>query len=139
MPLFTVTLAFIAATLFYAYYADYQYVSAETRLIQEQLKKPKEIVQVQVKHILVKTRKEAEKLRAEIIKNNSDFEKAAQEKSICPSGKSGGNLGFIVRGQMVPEFEEAAFKLPESTISNPVKTQFGWHLIKVPEIVFATD
>jgi peptidyl-prolyl cis-trans isomerase C len=58
------------------------------------------------------------------------FESLAREFSECPSKKKGGDLGFFTRGKMVPEFERAVLSLKVGQISEPVKTQFGWHLIK---------
>ena len=81
-------------------------------------------------HILVKTEEEIKEIQDEINKGAS-FEKMAQLKSICPSGKKGGDLGWFGRGQMVREFEKAAFDLEKGEISQPVKTEFGWHLIKL--------
>lgn len=83
---------------------------------------------VKASHILVKTEEEALNLKAEI-KNEEDFAKAAQQYSLCPSGQAGGDLGFFGRGQMVREFEEAAFSMEVGEISAPVKTQFGYHLL----------
>ena len=85
---------------------------------------------VRARHILVKTEEEAKKLKAEI-KNAEDFAKKAKEVSLCPSGKNGGALGQFGRGQMVKPFEDAAFSLKVGEISEPVKTQFGYHLIYV--------
>ncbi|RXI41137.1 peptidylprolyl isomerase [Clostridium tetani] len=85
---------------------------------------------VSTKHILVETKEEAEKIIDEI-KNGLSFEEAAKEYSNCPSKGSGGDLGTFGRGRMVKEFEEAAFEMKEGTISNPVKTQFGYHIIKL--------
>ena len=59
------------------------------------------------------------------------FEEAAKQYSTCPSKEQGGNLGVFGRGMMVPEFEEAAFTLGLEKVSEPVQTQFGYHLIKV--------
>lgn len=83
-------------------------------------------------HILVKTEEEAKKIEEEINAGKS-FEDAAKEYSQCPSKENGGDLGFFERGKMVPEFEEAAFTLEIGVVSEPVKTQFGYHLIKVVE------
>ena len=88
------------------------------------------VSQVHSYHILVKSKEEADEVLKEI-KAGASFQKMAQLKSICPSGKSGGDLGWFGRGQMVREFEKAAFELNKGEISQPVKTQFGWHLIKV--------
>jgi len=87
--------------------------------------------EVNASHILVSTQEEALKIRKEI-ENGASFEEMAAKYSLCPSGKSnGGNLGFFSKGVMVPEFERAAFLLPVGSVSQPVRTQFGYHLIKV--------
>lgn len=87
--------------------------------------------QVRASHILVKTEEEAKKLLDQI-KKGVDFAKLAKANSIdTGSAKNGGDLGFFSRGQMVPEFERAAFGLKKGEISNPVKTQYGYHIIKV--------
>ncbi len=83
-------------------------------------------------HILVKTEEEAKTLLLRIQKGES-FEKLAQESSLCPSKKRGGSLGEFGRGQMVKEFEQAVFNAKKGQIVM-VKTQFGWHLIKVEDI-----
>ncbi|HWC91598.1 MAG TPA: peptidylprolyl isomerase, partial [Pseudolabrys sp.] len=68
------------------------------------------------------------------LKKGEDFEKVAKEVTEDPSGKAnGGDLGYFTKDQMVPEFAEAAFKLNKGDISEPVKTQFGWHVIKVED------
>lgn len=85
---------------------------------------------VSAKHILVDTDKKAAEV-AKAINDGMTFENAAKEYSSCPSSEQGGELGTFTRGQMVPEFEEAAFSLPIGVVSEPVKTQFGYHLIKV--------
>ena len=86
--------------------------------------------EVRASHILVKTEQEAKDLYDEIM-NGKAFADAAAEVSLCPSGAAGGDLGYFVRGQMVPEFENAAFSTPIGGVSDPVKTRYGWHLIKV--------
>lgn len=87
---------------------------------------------VKAKHILVDTEQKANDVLKEI-KNGLNFEDAARKYSSCPSKSQGGNLGQFTRGQMVPEFEDAAFSLDVNTVGGPVKTQFGYHLIKVDE------
>lgn len=89
---------------------------------------------VNAKHILVETKEKAEEIINEI-KNGLNFEDAAQKYSSCPSKAQGGSLGRFAKGQMVPEFEDAAFSLEIGVVSEPVKTQFGYHLIKVEEKV----
>ena len=86
--------------------------------------------QVRASHILLKTEQEAHAVIDELAKNN-DFERLAIERSIGPSGKTGGDLGYFNREQMVPEFAAAAFALEIDGISHPVQSQFGWHVIKV--------
>jgi len=90
----------------------------------------KTFTQVRASHLLVKTKEEVDKIREEIIAGK-DFAEAAREVSLCPSGKQGGDLGYFGKGQMVPEFETAAFSLPVGEVSEPIKTQFGWHLLVV--------
>ena len=88
--------------------------------------------QLHASHILVKTEQEAQAALYDVT-HGKTFEEIAREKSLCPSGKKGGDLGWFGHGQIVPEFETAAFALKPGDISRPVKTQFGWHLIKVQE------
>ncbi len=90
----------------------------------------KEAKQVKASHILVDNKALATELKDKIKKGES-FEELAKKHSSCPSGKSGGDLGYFKKGQMVKPFEDAAFSLPVGQVSEPVKTQFGWHLIKV--------
>lgn len=92
---------------------------------------------VSAKHILVEEEDLAHKIRKEIASGKS-FEDAANEYSSCPSKARGGDLGAFGKGQMVKEFEEAAFSLEKNTVSEPVKTQFGYHLIKVEDILEAS-
>lgn len=85
---------------------------------------------VSARHILVADLKLAEEV-VEKLKGGLDFSKAAEEYSTCPSKERGGDLGEFTRGRMVPEFEEAAFNLEVGQVSEPVKTQFGYHIIMV--------
>ncbi|MEJ2280751.1 MAG: peptidylprolyl isomerase [Candidatus Bathyarchaeota archaeon] len=80
-------------------------------------------------HILVKTEKEVNQV-LERIKKGEKFSAIAKDISICPSKKRGGDLGTFGRGQMVKDFENAAFALEKGQISGIVKTQFGYHIIK---------
>ena len=88
--------------------------------------------QVRASHILVKTAPEALQIKKGIDEGGS-FEYYAQNYSMCPSGKNGGDLGYFGRGQMVPEFERKAFTLPVGEVSKPVYSPFGWHFIKVTD------
>ena len=88
--------------------------------------------QVRAAHILVDTKSKASGLKNRI-EGGEDFAKMAKQFSKCPSGQRGGDLGYFGRGQMVPEFETAAFNLPKGEISEPVQTDFGWHIIKVTD------
>ena len=88
---------------------------------------------VNASHILVKTESDANVVLYDVT-HGKIFEEVAKERSLCPSGKKGGNLGWFGRNQMVKEFETAAFALKKGEISKPVKTQFGWHIIKVNEV-----
>ena len=90
--------------------------------------------EVKASHILVATAEEAKALYNEI-KNGKDFAEAAKEYSKCPSGQAGGDLGFFPRGVMVKPFEDAAFSLKQGELSEPVQTQFGWHLILITGVI----
>ena len=89
--------------------------------------------EVRASHILVKTEEEAKSLYEEI-KNGASFAELAEKKSLCPSGQNGGDLRWFGKGMMVKPFEDAAFALKKGEISQPVETQFGWHLIKLTDI-----
>ncbi len=82
-------------------------------------------------HILVDTEEECKDIRSKIIADEISFEDAAKAHSKCPSKDNGGNLGSFPKGQMVPEFEAVAFEMTVGEISEPVKTQFGYHIIKL--------
>jgi peptidyl-prolyl cis-trans isomerase C len=88
--------------------------------------------EVHARHILVPTEEEAKAIKAELDKG-ADFAKLAKEKSKDPGAADGGDLGFFTKEQMVPEFSAVAFTLEPGKISDPVKSQFGWHIIKVEE------
>lgn len=80
-------------------------------------------------HILVADLDKATALK-QAISEGANFENLAKQHSSCPSSQTGGNLGPFDRGMMVPPFEHAAFALNVGEISEPVQTQFGWHLIQ---------
>ena len=82
-------------------------------------------------HILVDSEEKAKEIAGEIASGGITFEDAAKKYSSCPSGKAGGELGDFGHGQMVPEFENACAAMQTGTISEPVKTQFGWHIIRL--------
>ena len=83
-------------------------------------------------HILVETEDEAKALEADL-EAGADFADLAREKSTGPSGPNGGDLGWFGLGMMVPEFEQVVVDMEEGTVSAPVQTQFGWHVIKLME------
>ena len=85
--------------------------------------------QVKASHILVKTLQEAQTIKASL-NSGIPFAQIAANVSQCPSKQNGGDLGYFTRGQMVKPFEDAAFALNVNEISNPVQTQFGFHIIK---------
>ena len=88
--------------------------------------------EVHARHILVETEDEAKAVEAEL-KKGADFAELAKKKSKDPGASDGGDLGFFTKDQMVPEFSAVAFSLEPGKISDPVKSQFGWHIIKVEE------
>ena len=89
--------------------------------------------EIKASHILLDTQNEAVEV-IKMLNNGDDFAEVAKNKSTGPSGPSGGDLGWFKRGQMVPPFENAAFSLGKNEISQkPIRTQFGWHVIKVFE------
>lgn len=85
---------------------------------------------VRASHILVDKHSQAQALISKIAEGE-DFKKVAQSHSSCPSKKKGGDLGWFTKGQMVPEFEKAAFRMNVGAMTmEPVKTKFGYHIIK---------
>jgi peptidyl-prolyl cis-trans isomerase C len=118
--------------------------AAMHKVYDDAIKSMGEEKEVHARHILIrapandeKASKEAEdKIKAVIVrlKAGEDFAKVAAEVTEDPSGKAnGGDLGYFTKEQMVPEFSDVAFKLDKGQISDPVKTQFGWHVIKVED------
>jgi peptidyl-prolyl cis-trans isomerase C len=106
---------------------------AARKLFDETTKELKPEEEVRARHILVEAEDEA-KAAAARIKGGEDFAKVAAELSKDPGSKTdGGELGFFTRDRMVAPFAEAAFKLQPNQVSEPVKSQFGWHIIQVEE------
>src|SRR5574342_1325687 len=114
------------------------------KVYDEAVKQVGEEKEVHARHILFRAqagddkagKEAADKVKAVIarIKKGEDFAKVAGEVTEDPSGKAnGGDLGYFTKEQMVPEFSEAAFKLDKGQISDPVKSQFGWHVIRVED------
>lgn len=88
--------------------------------------------EVHARHVLVRTETEARQVLAEVQRPGADFAAIAKQRSIDPGAQNGGDLGFFKKGDMVPEFANAAFALQPGQISSaPVRSQFGWHIIKV--------
>jgi peptidyl-prolyl cis-trans isomerase C len=88
--------------------------------------------EVRARHILVETEDEAKAILDQL-KGGADFATLAKEKSKDPGAAEGGDLGYFTKDQMVPEFAEVAYKMYPGQLSNPVKTQFGWHIIKLED------
>jgi len=88
--------------------------------------------EVRARHILVETEDQAKAIEADL-KKGADFAELAKQKSKDPAAADGGDLGYFTKDQMVPEFADVAFKLDKGQISDPVHTQFGWHVIKVED------
>ncbi len=105
---------------------------AEHQVYDEAVKQVKGEEEVHARHILVPTEDEAKAILAQL-KGGADFATLAKEKSKDPGAADGGDLGYFTKEQMVPEFAEVAFKLDKGQLSDPVKTQFGWHIIKVED------
>jgi len=88
------------------------------------------VKEVRAAHILVRGEPKAKEIM-EKLKAGESFSELAMQNSECPSKKRGGDLGWFARGKMVREFENAAFAGEKGALVGPVKTQFGWHIIKV--------
>jgi len=91
------------------------------------------VKEVSAAHILVDTEKKAKDIR-EMIYGGEKFSDLAKKYSSCPSKKNGGDLGWFSRGDMVKEFENAAFSADKGAVVGPVRTQFGWHLIYIKDV-----
>jgi peptidyl-prolyl cis-trans isomerase C len=102
------------------------------KVYDEAVKKMTNEEEVHARHILVPTEQEAKDIEAQL-KGGADFAALAKEKSKDPGAANGGDLGYFTKDQMVPEFADAAFKLDKGQVSDPVHTQFGWHIIKVED------
>ena len=88
------------------------------------------VTQARASHILVKTEQQAQQIMKRLA-DGEEFAAVARRFSSCPSGKNGGDLGWFGKGMMVPEFEKIAFEEQVGKVVGPVKTQFGYHVIKV--------
>lgn len=98
----------------------------------------KKIYSYRASHILVETEEHAKNLKSKIDSGES-FEELAKSNSKCPSSEQGGDLGLFSSGQMVKEFEDTCNLIEVGTVSEPVKTQFGYHLVKLVEKHLARD
>lgn len=102
-------------------------------LYDQQIKNRPVVEEIHARHILVKTEADAKAIEKKL-KKGSDFAELAKEKSDDKgSGASGGDLGWFTPDRMTPEFSKAAFGLKKGEISGPVKTDFGWHIIKLED------
>lgn len=107
--------------------------SAAKGFYDDQVKMMKTEEELQARHILVGSEEQAKDIADKLAKGG-DFEALAKENSVDAGSKeNGGMLGFFGKGQMVPQFEQAAFALEKGQISKPVQSQFGWHIIKVED------
>jgi peptidyl-prolyl cis-trans isomerase C len=88
--------------------------------------------EVRARHILVENEDEAKAI-VDQLRGGADFATLAKEKSKDPGAADGGDLGYFTKEQMVPQFSEVAFRMYPGQLSNPVKTQFGWHVIKLED------
>lgn len=106
---------------------------ATKKVYEEAVKQMGDEQEVRARHILVPSEDEAKAILAEL-KKGTDFAELAKQKSKDPGAAAeGGDLGYFTKEQMVPEFADVAFKLDKGQLSDPVKSQFGWHIIKVED------
>jgi len=124
----------IAVNLFLDHYAKRHLTDASVKSEYNNYTKAlKENDELKVSHILVQSQNNADDLYKKIKSGALSFEEAAKN-SLDGTKDKGGDIGYISRGQTVPEFEEKAYSLKKGQISEPVKTQFGWHILKVTDI-----
>lgn len=96
-------------------------------------------MELKISHILVDTQEEILNIRKDIVDKKASFEQMAEQYSKCESKAQKGDVGYNMRGKLIKEFEDAAFKLKLRELSEPVKTKEGWHLIKVYDIKYFSD
>ncbi|HEX5779021.1 MAG TPA: peptidylprolyl isomerase [Xanthobacteraceae bacterium] len=106
--------------------------AAMKKIYDDSVAQNKPVEEVRARHILVETEEKAKEVLAKL-KAGSDFAVLAKAESKDTGSADGGDLGYFAKEQMVPEFSEAAFKLEKGALSEPVKTQFGWHIIKLED------
>ncbi len=105
---------------------------AMKKIYDDSVAQNKPVEEVRARHILVETEEKAKEVLAKL-KAGGDFTELAKAESKDTGSADGGDLGYFAKEQMVPEFAEAAFKLEKGALSEPVKTQFGWHIIKLED------
>lgn len=88
-------------------------------------------MQASARHLLMNSQSECQQVKNDISDNKITFEAAAEKYSLCPSASNGGDLGTFPQGQMVPEFDEVVFNEELNVIHGPIKTEFGYHLLKI--------
>jgi peptidyl-prolyl cis-trans isomerase C len=106
--------------------------AAMKKIYDDSVAQNKPVAEVHARHILVETEDKAKEVLAKL-KGGGNFAELAKAESKDPGASDGGDLGYFTQDQMVPEFAEVAFKLDKGALSDPVKTQFGWHIIKVED------
>jgi len=106
--------------------------AAMKKIYEDSVAQNKPVEEARARHILVETEDKAKEVLAKL-KAGGDFAALAKAESKDPGSADGGDLGYFAKEQMVPEFSEAAFKLEKGGLSEPVKTQFGWHIIKLED------
>lgn len=105
---------------------------AMKKIYDDSIAQNKPVSEVRARHILVETEDKAKEILAKL-KGGADFGELAKTESKDPGSADGGDLGYFTEDQMVKEFAEVAFKLQKDALSDPVKTQFGWHIIKIED------